>query len=275
VTTTEPFAEVGTQNLWSVTTLIKKGLGFGEGMIQWAARVTAEQALDARQTLDQMIAEVGRDAAVSWLVEQRRKTSAKAQVRGTEVHAAAERLALGQDVGPVDPEHLPYVRQLSKWLEAFQPTYLMAECPLYNPTYGYAGTSDGIMELSGERLIFDYKTTDKGPNHPGSRHPYPDVALQLCAYRRAELVGVLAEQRYAGWGGRFYVFDPTAHHEPMPETDGAICIVISPEDCFAQVVRTDENVWRAFTYVQQVAGWQEELSHDVLKSILLPPRRSE
>lgn len=262
--------------LWSVTTLIDDGLGKGPGLVNWLVKLIAETAVDKRRTVATMIEESGRDAAVKWLVDQRWQKSEKAKVRGTDVHAAAEAMALGYAPPEIAPEQkaviAPYVEQLARWLDKWKPTYLLAEAPVYNVTHAYAGTCDGVMELGGRKFIFDYKTTDKGPDSE-SRPPWPEVALQLCAYSRAEMVGLISEQRYDGRSKRYYLFDPTSQHEPMPEVDGALCIVISPYDCFAQPVRIDDEVWHYFRIVQSAARWQTQVSRDVFRGGVLDARR--
>jgi hypothetical protein len=119
-----------------------------------------------------------------------------------------------------------------------------------------------VFVIDGQRLVFDVKTTEHAPDSGRSRPPFPEVSLQLTAYRRAELVGVLSEQRYAS-GKRYYVFDPDATHEPMPETDGAVCLVVSPFDYQLVPVRTDDVVWRAWRHVMEAARWQVETSRNV------------
>lgn len=267
------FEGVGVQKLWSVTTLIGDGLGKGEGLIRWSVRQTAETAIDKRKTVATMLEESGREAAIKWLCESRFQTSERAKLRGTDVHAVAEALALGLAPPEIAPEQRavikPYVDQLTRWLDRWKPTYLLAEAPVYNLTHRYAGTCDGIMELEGRRFIFDYKTTEYPPDGDKARPPWPEVALQLCAYARAEYVGVISEQRYDGRSKRYYLFDPTSQHEPMPPVDGALCIVISPYDCFAQPVRIDDEVWETFLYVQECARWQTETSRDVFRGGVL------
>ena len=271
----DSFAEV--LRMWSVTTLISDGLGKGEGLIRWSVKQTAETAVDMRRTVATMIKESGRDAAIKWLTESRFQKSEKAKVRGTDVHAVAEAIALGYAPPEIAPEQRlvikPYVDQLVRWLDKWQPKFHMAEAPVYNVSRAYAGTCDGIMEIGGRRFIFDYKTTEYPPDGDKARPPWPEVALQLCAYSRAEIVGVIAEQRYDGRSKRYYLFDPTSQHEPMPEVDGALCIVISPYDCFAQPVRIDDDVWRAFLHVQACAKWQTELSRDVFRGGVLDARQ--
>lgn len=263
----QTFAQAELLRLWSVTTLIDMALGMGPGLVNWIVGQVAGAAIDKRATVEAMLRESGRDEAVKWLSDQRWAKSEKAKVRGTDVHAAAEAIALG--IEPVIvPGTEPYVEQLSRWLKRWQPEYLLAECPVYNVERRYAGTSDGVMRLPGydRPLIFDYKTTDKGPDAK-SRPPYPEVALQLAAYARAPELGLMSEQRYDK-GRRYYLYDPTQHHEPMPEIGGAICIVISPVDCFAVPVRIDDEVWRMFLHAQAVARFRSETSSRLFGGVL-------
>lgn len=250
-----------TLNLWSVTTLEKLGLGTGDGLVNWAVRTTAEAAYDKPGILQAFRDDGDRDGAVKWLAEQRYQSSGKAAARGTDLHKAAEQLALGE-TPDVDDAILPYVDQYRAFLDTFQPEFVMSEAPVYNPTVGYAGTCDGILVIDGQRLVFDIKTTAHAPDSGKARPPFPEVALQLVAYRRAELVGLIAEQRYAS-GKRYYVYQPDAQHEPMPETDGAVCIVVSPYDYQVVPVRTDDQVWRHFRHVMEGARWRVHVSRHV------------
>lgn len=263
------------QKLWSVTTLIKLGLGTSDPLVNWAVNTTAGAAYDRIKILNQFAEDGDRDGAVKWLAGQRWQKSGKAAARGTDLHTAAERLALGQPV-EVEDHILPYLEQYQRFLKEHRPRFLMAEAPVYSPTFGYAGTLDAVMELQGVPLVADVKTTEHGPDavnergDPKARPPFPEVALQLVGYRHAEWVGLLSERRYAQ-GKRYYLFDPTAAHEPMPETEGAVCIVISPYDYTVTTIRTDEVVWRAFRHVIACARWTVETSRQVVGSQIHPP----
>lgn len=263
--------------LWSVTTLAKLALGTSDPLVNWAVGTAAEYAIDNADIIGPL-AQRDRAAAVKLIRDARWTSSGKAAARGTDVHKAAEALALGQ-TPDVEDHVLPYVDQYRRFLDQHAPTFLMSEAPVYSPTYGYAGTCDGIMELGGKRVVFDLKTTAHGPDavtesgNPKARPPFPEVALQLVAYRRAELVGVLSEMRYAS-GKRYYVFNPDAHHEPMPETDGAVCIVISPFDCLCVPVRTDDEVWKSWRHVMETARWQVSTSRNVFGPPITAPREA-
>jgi hypothetical protein len=175
-------------------------------------------------------------------------------------------LALGA-VPELSDEAQPYVKQYMRFLDDFAPEFVMAEAPVYNLTYGYAGTLDAIAKIDGQQVVVDMKTTAHGPNSGKSRPPFSEVALQLTLYRNAELVGLLADKREVNYR-RYYVLDPeTMHTEPMPETQGAVCLVISPEDYLLVPVDTSEPVWKTCRHMIEVARFQVEGS----KSVFGPP----
>ena len=252
---------------WSVTTLIKLGLGTSDALVNWAVRTTAEYAIDNHDVVAPL-ADRDRNAAIKLLADARWQTSGKAAARGTDLHKAAEQLALGE-TPEVEPHIVPYLDQYQRFLNDHHPVFLMSEAPVYHPELLYAGTCDGVMRLGDSTVVFDVKTTDKAPDSGKTRPPYAEVALQLAAYRRATEVGVLSEQRYDG-GRRYYLYNPDAHHEPMPNTDGAVCIVVSPYDYMVVPVRTDDLVWRSFRAVLATARWQVELSRDVFGPPITP-----
>lgn len=248
--------------LWSVTSLLKLGMGTSDPLVNWAVGTTAEYALDNHDAL----AALDREAALDVLKRARYRKSGKAMARGTEIHKAAEAKALGTEI-VVDVEHIPYVEQYQRFLDEHQPEFLMAEAPVYHPSNpGYAGTLDAIMVIDGQRLVVDLKTTDKTPDSGRMRPPYPEAALQLCAYRRAEEVGVLAEMRYLN-NKRYYAYSEEQQHEPMPETDGAAVVVISPVDYLLIPVRTDDEVYRCFLAACACARFNV----DVSKRVFGPP----
>lgn len=259
------------QRLWSVTTLVKLGLGTSDALVNWAVRTTAEAAVDRRNVLDAMLKDGDRDGAVKWLTDQRWQKSGAAMARGTDLHKAAEARALGEPV-EVDVQNLPLLEQYDRFLQDFQPEFLLAEAPVYNPAAGYAGTLDAIMQIDGQTVVCDMKTTDKCKDSDRMRPPYPETALQLAAYRHATEVGVLSEQRYAG-GKRYYLYDPSASHEAMPETEGAICLVVSPDDYRVVPVDTSDAVFRFFRHVVECARWQVAESKNVFRPPLTVAHR--
>jgi hypothetical protein len=249
------------ERLWSVTTLLDMALGAGRGLQDYIARETATAAVDKRATLDAMLKEGTRDEAIKFLMDARWASIDRARARGDEVHRAAEAIALGAEPITMRDEIKPYVEQLVRWLKTWRPKFVLAEAPVYNLTYRYAGTCDGIFEIDGRSYLFDYKTTPKDPADPKtrSRPPYSETALQIAAYVHAEEVGVLSEQRYTDKQERYYLYDETVEHAPMPKVDGALAIIVSPFDCFAVPVSIGEVPWATFRHALEIAKWQQSL----------------
>lgn len=247
--------------LWSVTSIIGEGMP-SPALKWWAAKTTAEWAVDHRDEWAALAAN-DREAAVELVKGAHRRTSKRAMARGTDVHRIAEALAYGEE--PEIPEEvLPYVTQYQRFREEFKPRFLMAEAPVYNRTWSYAGTLDAIAALGGlSSALLDIKTTDKPPDGT-ARPPYPEVAIQLCAYERAEFVGLGPANIRSGQGGRYYIWDETTEHAPMPETDGAFVLVISPFDFTLTPVATGETVWNSFLAVREVARWKVQYAKNVL-----------
>lgn len=254
--------------LWSVTTLVGAGVP-KEALVGWAAKVTAERAYDRLPILEAYRKESDREGALEWLGKARWETSGKAAHRGTTVHKIVEAYALGK-TPDVPAEFEPWHRQVVQFLEDHSPQFEAAEAPVYNLTLGYAGTLDMILRIGGALVVVDAKTTDKGPE-ARSRPPYGEVALQLCGYARAEVLGVSpAVQREHG-GRRYYVYDPALDYVPMPEVEGALALVVSPVDYRLVPVRIDDEVWRSFLAVREVARWSLDVSRRVFGPPIDPP----
>jgi hypothetical protein len=255
------------KKLWSVTTLIGKGVP--KDLTGWAAWFTARYVVE---NFDELAPLVKKDApgATKVIADARYRRTEGASARGTELHAAAELMALG-DKPTVAPEIEPYVAQFQKFLDDHKPEYLLSEAPVYNLTHGYAGTLDGLIRLRGRTFVIDYKTTDKPPS-ARSRPPYPEVAMQLCAYSRAEFVGLQEAERTTGKDSRFYLFDAEAPHEPMPKVDGALALMVSPYDYKLVPVRIDDSVWEKFLAACVVADWSLETSKQALGPAIRAPK---
>lgn len=279
--------------LWSATSLIKLAFGISGGLNYYGQEAVAMAAVDNYRKLGRY--EIDTEAvedfktngrvdlarlsdwndAIDWLIKQQWEGLASAANRGSEIHKVAEQLNLGATF-EYDEILEPYVAQYRRFLEDFQPEFLMAEAPIYNLSAGYAGTLDAIVEIDGQKVVMDIKTTAHGPNaknrkgKPRSRPPFADVALQLTLYRNAELVGLLADRRELQYR-RYYVLDPESQHtEPMPQTDGGVCLVISPEDYLVVPVDTSERIWLACRHMIEVARFQAVTSKSVFGPAIQP-----
>lgn len=108
--------------------------------------------------------------------------------RGTQVHRLAVGAAAGQDV-PLPPGLEGHVRSYISFLDTHDVLPVEAEFTVGNRTVGYCGKPDlvadlGPVEWAGTvippaRWLLDLKTARSGV--------FPETALQVCAYARAEL----------------------------------------------------------------------------------------
>lgn len=285
--------------LWGVTSLI--GCLDKPALLYWSAEQTAEAAVRESATWQAMLYDRGHDETVKWLRDARfraAKDRLSATGLGTLIHDCCEFYALngarpepdwiGQKVREVMPkvtadgvadsvnEVAPFLDQFDGWLQAFQPEYIAAEVAVYHPEYGYAGTCDGFMRLDGVPVVFDYKSSRKSFDAQGKpTSPYPEVALQLAAYRHASLAAVWRPRRFERYRRRYYLLSPDeqALAVPVPQVEGGIAIHISPEHCEAYPIRCDETVFEAFLFVVEAARWQFELSKTVIGQPMTPPAK--
>jgi len=256
-----------------VTTLIGDGIP-KPALIGWAARRTAEAAVYERDVWLPM-AEGGRPkAAIEYLKEARWQTTNEAATRGTDVHVLAARLADGETVD-VDDRTEALVDAYLAFRADFLPENELSERMIVNRTHVYAGTFDLLADLAGyrwvpelskavhklseperaaldageltdrpARVLIDYKTTASGV--------YPEVTIQLAAYRYAEIMlpGLEANPE---------------DELPMPEVDFAAVLWLRDDATYElRPVLADERAWKLFLYGAQIArfagrdGWGAE-----------------
>lgn len=250
--------------MWSVTTLI--GCLDKPALIYWSAEETAKAAVKSMKSVAAMVDEQGPDAAVEWLKGarfRRPRGQRTAAELGTAVHAACEEYVITGQRPDVDDEVAPFLAQFDAWCDEFQPDYQAAEVTVFSPTYGYAGTCDAFLTIDGVRFIADYKTTRKSFDGKGNpTGPYPEVALQLAAYRWSELAAVWRPRRFEKYRRRYYLLSPEerALAAPVPEVDTGLVIHLTPEHCHAYPVDCGEGVFDSFLAVIDAARWSFDLS---------------
>lgn len=254
--------------MWSVTTII--GALDKPALLYWSAEETAKAAIKNERTWKAMLDEQGESEAVKWLRDarfRRQKGLRSATELGTAVHEACEQYALTGVRPEVDDEVRPFLDRFDEWLDRFQPSYQATEVVVFHPEYGYAGTTDAFLTLEGVPLICDYKTSRKDVDGQGKpTGPYPEVALQLAAYRHARFAAVWRPRRFEKFRRRYYLLSEAekALAVPVPAVEGGVCIHITPQRCEAYPVRCDETVHEAFLYVLEAARWSFETSKQVV-----------
>lgn len=193
------------------------------GLIPWAARVSAQATADALAggalpevavTAGCKAPNAGRDAG---------------GVRGTDCHRTLHHLALGLPLPTVGAAAKPYVESLLVWWGDNEPEPIVAEATVLNRTYGYAGTMDAIWHVGGRILAIDAKT---------AAGRYPEEALQLAAYRYAEVICL-----------------PDGTEEPMPTVDACAVLAIAPDKCELVDVDAGDEAWAAYRAALILATW--------------------
>jgi len=230
---------------WSVTTIVNGGLP-KPVLVNWAKKFTAEYAIDNYARLGVLLEPspdgfVDREGALDWLKNASFRDRDRRGALGTLVHDAAEAYILGKPTPDWTPDMRPRMFEFMRFLSDHKPDYMdgMVEAPVYNRAERYAGTLDGICDIGGRRVLIDYKT---------GKGVYPEVALQLAAYRHAEFIGA-----------------PDGSEIPMPSVDACVVLHIPDEGEYQLIeVRADDEVFQAFKYVREVFRFMEETSKRVL-----------
>ena len=236
------------EKLWSATTIISGGVPSQRWLVPWAKKYTAEYAVDHLGALTELV-KVDRQGAVDWLKGAAYRERDRAADIGTAVHAAIEAYIVGKPMPKPAPPVAGRVTAFHQFLTDHQPEYLASEAPVFNLTQKYAGTLDGIVTLNssttlgGRTFVLDAKA---------GTAVYPEVALQLAAYSRAELIGL-----------------PDGSETPMLPVDGGCALHLTDTGYSLIEVDIGEPVWRAFLYAREVFRWCESLS----KEVLLPEMR--
>jgi hypothetical protein len=267
--------EEGDERFWSVTTII--GVLDKPALVQWSAIETAKAAVDNLDIVQSRIQREGRDSAIEYLKGARFRRAGGQRTAadlGTAVHEACESYALTGIRPQVDDEVRPFLRQFDRFLDQFQPSYIATEVTVYSPTYGYAGTLDAVVEVDGIKAVIDYKTSRESYDWKGNpKGPYPEVALQLAAYRYADLAAVFRARRYEQSRRRYYLLSQAEKDQavPVPEVDGGLVVYLTPERFGVYPIRCDESVHESFLYCIEAARWSFETAKSVIGNPMLPP----
>lgn len=222
-----------------VTTILNEGLP-KPSLVNWAANATAEAAVNRWDELTDM----GPADRLKILKAARYEDRDAAAKRGTEVHALAEKLLVGQEI-TVPDELRGHVESYVRFLDAWQPTPHLTEVTVVNYTVGYAGTLDMVCDFpDGRRVLADLKTNRSGI--------YGETALQLAAYRYAE--------RYLYGGGE---------HD-FPTVDDTWAVWVRADGYTVYPVNTSPAVFDDFRRVAATARAAKRLSSYVLPEVEAP-----
>lgn len=184
----------------SVTSITEGGIP-KPFLIGWAAKKSAECAVDDHDLIGAMLAKKdGERMALDHVKGARFRDRDTKADRGTIVHAAVESYLAGKPMSKDDLEErltdarIPrsmwkstagMVAGAMEFLFEHEPEILYSEATVYSREHSYAGTPDLVVRMrvgkSKRPVIVDYKT---------SKAIYDETSLQLCAYSRADFVGL-------------------------------------------------------------------------------------
>lgn len=279
------------ERLWGVTSLLN-ALSKG-GLSYWLERRVAALAVDRVDDVQRRINYEGRDSAIKYVMDHRDDNGGLMSPAdlGSTFHSLAQQYALDGERPPVPDVRLVYGRQtkikqpdriaiaqmLDQWerfVEEYAPTFECAEVAVFAPSYGYAGTLDAIVTLDGRRVVLDYKTSRDTYDSKGKlRGPYPEVALQLAAYRHAEVAAVWRARRFEQFRRRYYLLSPAERElaVPVPDVDGGVAVYVTPETYAVHPVRCDAPVFETFLHVVEAARWQFQTGRHAVGAPMIPP----
>lgn len=242
------------EKYWSVTTILGGGMP-KPALLPWGIKSVAEggvkqkgilrEMLDACKTPD--VCATGEfceacDSTVRWLKATPYAHRDRAADLGTFVHDAAEAYVLGKPFPDWPITVRPRMEAFERFLADYTPAYEATEASVYNRTEHYAGTLDAIATIAGRKLLLDTKT---------GKGVYPEVGLQLAAYRFAEFIGL-----------------PDGSERAMTEVDGAAVLHLPESGGYELLeVRADRAMFTAFLYVRETFRFQDVTA----KTVILGP----
>jgi hypothetical protein len=166
---------------------IIKMLDKSDVLVGWAKRVTAEFAVDNLEWVNETHRLVGRQPTVDAIKSKAKAEKDAGMELGRKIHYLIEDVGRGRNPN-LEPAHIPYVNAYRRWLTEAGFELKSLEKMVFNETVGYAGTYDIIAKRDGTWWLIDAKT-NKGSTYNGIyTGVYPETALQLAAYARAEFI---------------------------------------------------------------------------------------
>lgn len=197
----------------------------------WAAKMVATEAVEGLANW-QPLAQRDPQGAIDYLKRTPERNTREAADIGTAAHGIFESLALGETLGQIMPNLVPFARHYQDFLDTVQPEFLALEDTVWSETHGYAGSFDALMKIQGELVWADNKTTRSGV--------YPEVALQLSAYSHAD-----------------YILDgETGDTHRLPdETGRGLVVHVRPEGWALYEVPIGDEIFETFLHLRQVFTW--------------------
>jgi hypothetical protein len=187
-------------------------------LVGWAAKESASYAIEHWDEL----AELPMMQRADKITSARFDTNKKATTKGHRIHELGEKLSKGEPVEVPDEYRQP-AESYARFLDAWDIETIRTETPICHTEYRYAGTFDAIAYSPRlGTVMLDIKT--------GGR-VYSEVALQLAAYRFADLM---------------------IDDEPMIPTDGGVVAHVLADTVDMVPIKQDETITSTFLYLLEV-----------------------
>lgn len=257
------------EKLRRVTTILSQGSTKGDVLALWSANLVAQTAFDNLPQLvrSSMYADQ-RQEMYDWLRRApTRKKDERADI-GSAVHRIIEAHVLGEPIPDElveDPSMAPFLQNFLAFVRDWRVEFEASEMVVGNRSDGYAGTLDYLLR---SRLIADEfgipsNTVLLGDTKTGGeldvKGVYPEAALQMSAYRRAEVAWLR-----------------DGSEVPMPEAHSrGVVLHLRPEGYRLVPIECGDDVYAAFRIVQQAADWVSGLSKTVVGEALVLPTVQE
>lgn len=123
------------------------------------------------------------------------------------------------------------------------------------------------------RLIFDIKTSAEDYTAAGKlKTPYPEVGLQLAAYRFATLAAVWRARQVEQFKRRYYLLSETERSMgvPVPEVDGGVALLLTPTRYALHPIKCDEQVHETFLSTIDVAKFAFDEAGSIVGAPMIP-----
>jgi hypothetical protein len=121
---------------------------------------------------------------------------------------------------------------------------------------------------------FDIKTSRKDYLADGTlRKPFPETAMQVCAYVNAEMAAVWRARQIKQFKRRYYLLSAAerALAEPVPAVDGALALLLTPTRYALHPLRCDDAVHESFLHLIDAARFPLEMAAHAVGTPLIPP----
>jgi hypothetical protein len=226
----------GKPTAYTRATTIANSLDDPAALTAWKMRMAAI-GLTVRSDLLLAISAAQEDKmAINRYIEDAMEVAgaSRAATIGTALHAFAEKLDLGQELGPIPEEWAGDIRAYEQATKQLNKIFIEQFCVL--DKFKIAGTPDRVVEYKGERFIADIKTGRI--DHPNN------IAIQLAIYAHGSPYNI-ATGRRGSWGD--------------VNKDKAIIIHLPAGTGLCKLVWIDiAEGWKGVQFAMKVRQWRDK-----------------